>query len=200
MPESPEELYARVISMAPDGRLAMPPITEWDTFPWEGELRVRPLLPPADELVRQGEGDRPCPTCEHPDHGVIWRNERWRVSAPDRPSGLPVVVWLMTHEHLDFEDMDDDLAAEYGRISSWLHRIIGNLPHVGQVHIGKWGDGSVHLHVWFMARTERIGQCRGNFATAWDDILPPPPEDVWRADLARIAQQLANHDGRAVVR
>lgn len=199
MPESPEELHARVIAMAPDGRLPMPPIAEWDTFPWEGEMQVRPLLPPTDELVRSGEGDRPCGRCQDPDHGVIWRNERWFVAAPDQPSGLPIVVWLMTREHLDFEDMDDDLAAEYGRVSNWLHRIIGNLPHVGRVHIGKWGDGAVHLHVWFMARTERIGQSLGNFATAWDDILPPPPEDVWRADLAQIARQLANHDGHALI-
>ena len=39
---------------------------------------------------------------------------------------------------------------------------------------------------------------RGSFAVDWDDILPPGPEDVWRADLAAVAQQLAAHDGRAV--
>ena len=70
----------------------------------------------------------------------------------------------------------------------WLHRIIGNLPNVGRVHIGKWGDGAVHLHVWFMARTA-AGQ-PGASATS-----PPSGttsclrrrRDVWRADLARIA-------------
>jgi len=200
MAESAEELFARVAAMVgEDGHLPMPPIAEWDTFPFEGEIRVRSLLRPAPEPDRDGEGERSCRRCEDPDRGVIWRNDRWLVSTLDEPTGLPVVVFLMTREHLDFEDMDDDLASEYGRISSWLHRIIGNLPNVGRVHIGKWGDGAVHLHVWFMARTAQVGQSLGNFATVWDDILPPPPEDVWRADLARIARQLANHDGRALV-
>ncbi len=200
MPESAEELYARVVAMVGEGgRLPLPEMESWDTFPFEGDLRSRPLLPPAPEKVRDGEGGSTCRRCEDPDRGVIWRNERWLVSTFDQPTGLPIVVFLMTKEHLDFVDMDDDLAAEYGRISNWLHRIIGNLDNVGRVHIGKWGEGAEHLHVWFMARIEGVRQCEGNFATVWDDILPPPPEAVWRADLARIARQLANHDGRALV-
>ena len=200
MAESAEELYARVVAQVGDGgHLPMPPIAQWDTFPFEGDLRVRPLLPPGPERVRSGEGDNACPRCEDPDRNVIWRNERWLVSTLDQPTGLPVVVFLMTNEHMDFEDMDDDLAAEYGLVSNWLHRIIGNLDNVGRVHIGKWADGSAHLHVWFMARTEGVGQTQGNFAAVWDDILPPPPEDVWRADLVQIARRLATHDGRALV-
>ncbi len=200
MPESAEELYVRVVAeVGVDGHLPSPPVADWDTFPWEGaDLRPRTVLAPAAERVRAGEGERPCGHCADPDHGVIWHNDRWLVRAPDRPSGLPVVVWLMTTEHLDFEDMDDDLAGEFGRISKWLHRIIGNLPNIGRVHIGKWGDGSVHLHVWFMARTARMGQSVGSYAPEWDDILPPTPVDIWRADLAEIARQLANHDGDAV--
>jgi hypothetical protein len=36
-------------------------------------------------------------------------------------------------------------------------------------------------------------------AVEWDAMLPPPPEDVWRADLEAVAERLATHDGRALV-
>ena len=36
MPESPEDLYARVVAqVGEDGRLPMSPVSEWDVFPWE---------------------------------------------------------------------------------------------------------------------------------------------------------------------
>jgi hypothetical protein len=41
-----------------------------------------------------------------------------------------------------------------------------------------------------MARPARIPQLIGSFAAIWDDILPPVPEDVWRADLQRLADAL----------
>jgi len=60
-------------------------------------------------------------------------------------------------------------------------------------------DGAEHLHVWFMARTERLLSTRGSFAVEWDDIIPPGPEDVWRADLATVARKLATHGGEVLV-
>ena len=39
--ESPEELYERAARA-----LRMPPVAEWDTFPFDGELRVRALDAP----------------------------------------------------------------------------------------------------------------------------------------------------------
>ena len=44
MPETPEELYTRVQR---DG-LRMPPVQEWETWPFDGELRPRALEPPVD--------------------------------------------------------------------------------------------------------------------------------------------------------
>ena len=41
------------------------------------------------------------------------------------------------------------------------------------MHICRWGDGSEHLHWWFMARPARMPQLIGSFAAIWDDILPP---------------------------
>ncbi len=204
MPESAEEIYARVVAqVGVDGRLPAPPVVEWETFPWEvedGAIRARRLLPPVEaEEPRSGEGDRPCWRCQGDTSSDIWHNERWAVTSTPQPTGLPLVVFLQTREHLDFCDMDDDLAAELGRVTNWLHRIMGNLPNIGRVHVCKWGDGSSHLHVWFMARCERVPQVRGSFAAEWDDILPPTPEDVWRADLKYVADRLATHDGTALV-
>jgi hypothetical protein len=46
------------------------------------------------------------------------------------------------------------------------------------------------LHWWFMARPARLPQLIGSFAAIWDDILPPVPEEIRRADLARLAAAL----------
>ena len=130
---------------------------------------------------------------------MIWRNERWWVTSTDRPGGLPLVLTLHPVEHLDFSDLDDDLAAEYGKVSNWLHRIMANLPNIGRVHVCKWGDGGSHMHVWFIARTARMPNILGSLAIEWNDMLPPVPEDVWRADLHEVARKLATHDGKALV-
>ena len=48
-----------------DGRLALPDVTEWDIFPFEGDLRVKHLEDPVlPEPPRTGEGGRPCDSCE----------------------------------------------------------------------------------------------------------------------------------------
>lgn len=204
MPESAEEVYARVVAQVGEGgRLPMPPVGEWDIFPWEvvdGALVPKILEPPlAAEQPRHGEGGRPCSCESGGPPNAIWRNDRWVVSTTDAPTGLPLLLFLQTREHLDFDEMDDDLAAEYGRITAWLHRIMANLPNIGRVHVCKWGDGGAHLHVWFIARTARLPHLLGSMAVEWDEVLPPGPEDVWRADLKQVADRLATHDGEALV-
>lgn len=206
MPESAEEIYARVVALVgTNGRLAMPPVETWDIFPWEhvdGTWLPKVVGPPLlAEQPRSGEiADKPC-SCEingDPPH-AIWRNDRWVVTSTDRPTGLPLVLFLMSREHLDFTDLDDDLAAEFGQVTSWLHRIMAHLPNIGRVHVAKWGDGGSHLHVWFIARPARLPHILGSMAVEWNEMLPPGPEDVWRADLASIARHLATHGGQALV-
>lgn len=195
-------MYARVVALVgKDGRLPTPPVAGWDTFPWEGELTTRVVAPPVKaEKPRRGEtpGD-PCWRCEHQAEDAIWRNESWVVTSTSKPPGLPLVLFLESREHLDFLDMDDELASEWGRVSNNLHRIMTHLPHIGRVHISKWGDGNFHLHTWFLARTSRFPQTLGSYAAEWDEVLPPVPDDIWRADLATVAAKLANHDGHALV-
>jgi hypothetical protein len=50
-----------------------------------------------------------------------------------------------------------------------------------------------------MGRPARMPQLRMSFAAIWDDILPPVPEELWRADHVVIAQALAAAGGRAHV-
>lgn len=201
MPESAEEVYARVVAeVGEDGRLPMSPSSEWDIFPWEGDMRPKVLRPPVEaEEPRWGEGGKPCSCSRGEPANAIWRNERWVVTSREKPSGLPLVLSLQPREHLDFSDMDDDLAAEYGKVSSWLHRIMAGLPNIGRVHVSKWGDGGAHMHVAFIARTARLPNILGSPAIEWDDMLPPVPEDIWRADLHEVARKLATHDGVALV-
>src|SRR5262245_15640756 len=123
MPESAEEVYARVVAaVGEDGRLPMPPVHEWDMFPWEvvdGRLQPKVVQAPADEEPRWGESDaKPCGSClDEDDDLAVWENERWVVTRGEKPGGLPLMLFLRSKEHMDFPDMDDELASEYGRIS-----------------------------------------------------------------------------------
>jgi len=107
------------------------------------------------------------------------------------------VLILRTREHLDYPELDDGLASELGRISVRLTRIMEHLPHIARAHTSRWGDGGAHCHVWFLARTERLSGVTGSPTIDWDDVLPPTPEDIWRADLHTVATKLANWGGTA---
>ncbi len=196
-------MYARVVeAVGTDGHLPAPPIRGWDAFPWtvvDGEVVPKALAAPAPEQTRIGdESGKPCGVCAGIDpERIVWEDEFWVLTAEEKPSGLPLVLTLWTREHLDYGDLDDDLASQLGRISSRLVRIIGNLPNIGRVHVNRWGDGSSHLHVWFFARIEGLPGILGSYAVEWDEILPPGPEDVWRADLHTVATKLENWGGHA---
>ena len=181
MPETPEELYARAASA-----LRMPPLEEWETFPFEGEMRPRPLQPPVEsERPRHGEAGVDCTRCAASDDEYLWAGERWRLYALERPTGLPVIVLLEPREHFaEPGDLPDELAAELGVMLARIERSVRAVGEIGRVHVCRWGDGSEHLHWWFMARPARLSQLIGSFAAIWDDVLPPLPEQVWRENLA----------------
>jgi hypothetical protein len=79
-----------------------------------------------------------------------------------------------------------------------LERAIRSLDDVARVHVNRWGDGSAHLHVWFLARPAGRLQLRGTFLSLWDDILPRIPETQWRENLAHVAAWLADFGGEAL--
>lgn len=187
MPETPEEFHARVA-----GALRAPPVETWDTWPFEDGVRPRPLAPPvAEEAPRHGEGGVDCTRCTAGDESYLWTNAHWRLYAGAEPLGLPVVVLLEPRRHYSEPgDLPDELAAELGVLIGRLDRAISSIDGIGRVHVGRWGEGGAHLHWWFMGRPARMEQLRSSFAAIWDDVLPPTPEDVWRANLDAVVAAL----------
>ena len=149
------------------------------------------LRPPEDDARRHGEGGVDCSRCAAGDDGYLWTDERWRVRALG-PTGLPVVVMLEPRAHYaEPGDLPDELAAELGVLLARIERAVRAVPHVGRVHVCRWGDGGEHLHWWFMARPTRFPQLIGSFAAIWDDILAA-------AARGRLARQHRDRRARAL--
>jgi diadenosine tetraphosphate (Ap4A) HIT family hydrolase len=183
----------------PDNFHSLPEFTRWPTFPFTGNFTVRPLDEPvAVEPPRQGDDPATCIACQAGDDAYIWVSDRWRVRALDRPTGLPMVLILESRSHLDLGDLPNLLAAELGVMTVRLERAIRSLEGVARVHVNRWGDGSAHLHLWFLARPHGRLQLRGTFLSLWDDILPAIPEEQWRENLAMVSAWLAEFGGRAL--
>jgi hypothetical protein len=187
------------VSHVPENTTPLPDFTRWPSFPFEGDMRVKPLTPPvAVEPPRSGEDPANCIACNTPDDAYIWASERWRVRAMDRPTGLPVVLILECRSHFDLGDLPNLLAAELGVMTVRLERAIRSLDGVARVHVNRWGDGAAHMHMWFLARPQGRLQLRGTFLSLWDDILPVIPEQQWRENLALVAAWLAEFGGTAI--
>jgi diadenosine tetraphosphate (Ap4A) HIT family hydrolase len=186
MPETPEQLWER----AKDA-LRMPPVEEWETWPFEGSLRPKRLLPPTEvDQPRQGEGGVDCRRCAAGDDEYFWTSERWRLLAL-APNGLPLSVLLEPREHFaEPGDLPDELAAELGVLIARIERAVRSIGDIGRVHVCRWGDGGEHLHWWFMARPARLPQLWGSFIAIWDDVLPPLPEEIWRENVAKVVAAL----------
>ena len=204
MAESAEQVHARLSQIVADGGgLAAPPSNAWDNFPWtvrDGEIVPRELAPPSDDPPRKGEGaEQLCSSCADTNRdNVIWQDEAWRLKHFGQPSGLPLVLILEPRVHVDFGQLDDELASEHGRITSRLVRIVESLDNIARCHVLRYGDGGAHAHTWFVARTARLTGVIGSPVIEWDDVLPPGSEDVWRADLRTVGTKLANWGGSAL--
>jgi diadenosine tetraphosphate (Ap4A) HIT family hydrolase len=184
--ESPEQLWERV-----SGSLTVPPVEEWDSWPFEGDLRPKALTRPVErERARNGEGGANCHACSAADDEYVWTTERWRLRALE-PTGLPLMMILEPRAHYDAPgDLPDDLAAEQGLLIARVERAVRSVEHVGRVHVGRWGEGSEHLHWWFIARPAGFEQLMSSFAEIWGDVLPPVPEEVWRANVDTVLHAL----------
>lgn len=168
----------------------MPPVEEWETFPFDGALRPRDLQPPvAEEAPRNGAGGADCFACGKTEDDLIWHDENWQVTALP-PTGLPLVLILEPRRHCDIDTLPAELAAELGPLMQRIERAIHAVGDIGRVHICRWGDGSEHLHWWFMARPARVPQLIGSFAAVWDEILPPVPGEIWRDNVELVAAAL----------
>ncbi|MGH2443888.1 MAG: hypothetical protein ACRDFX_12105 [Chloroflexota bacterium] len=171
----------------------MPPVDDWETFPFQGEMRPRVLQPPVlAEPARSGERGRDCRSCSAPDENYLWVNDSWRLRGFPHPSGLPVVVLLEPRDHFaEPGDLPEELARDLGVMIARIERAVRSVGEIGRVHVCRWGDGGEHLHWWFMARPARMPQLIGSFAAIWDDVLPPTPDAIWRANLDHVVAELS---------
>lgn len=186
MPETPEELHARV-----KDALRLPPLDEWESWPFMGELAPKALDPLTPEPEIDGMHGVDCSACTKGDDEYVWTNEHWRLLAPAEPGGLPVIVLLEPRaHHASMADLPEDLARDIGPLMGRVERAVLAVGGIGKVHIGRWGEGAEHLHWWFIARPEGFGQLRSSFAEIWDGVLPPTPQDVWDANLEIVAEHL----------
>ena len=106
----------------------MPPVEEWDTFPFDGEMTPRALRPPVErEEPRFGEGGVDCGRCTASDDEYVWTSERWRL-LPVGPTGLPLVAMLEPRAHFaEPGDLPDVLAAELGVLLARIERAIRSI-------------------------------------------------------------------------
>ena len=188
MPETPEQLWERAKEA-----LRMPPVEEWDAWPFDGELRPRELRPPLDrEPALIGEGGVGCWRCEAPDDDYVWAGEHWRVRALG-PSGMPMIAMLEPRDHYAMlGDLPPEMAAELGPQLARVDRAVRGLGEIGNVLICRFGDGSEHLHWWLIARPARFEQLRTSLVSIWDDVLPPVPEEIWQADVDALRAALGD--------
>ncbi len=196
MTELPSEYHRRL----PYGeRLSAEPLLESPFFPFEGELQVVPLADPVlPEPPRRGEdGGPPCPKCADPDGSVIWRDEQWSLKAFG-PTGLPLVALLETREHYRLDNLPPELTATLGSVIQRVATAIQSIDSVGRTHFNRWGDGSEHFHLWFLARPLGMMQLRGAMIAAWDDMLPKIPAAEFTANIRLVAAALAEGGGEAV--
>lgn len=174
-------------------RLSAEPVLDDPFFPFDGDIRVRQLADPViPEPPRRGEpGGEPCGHCAEADKNAIWRDERWIVSAGFVPTGLPMVAVLVPVEHVTLHTMSPALAASFGTMIQRVAVAISKIEGVGRVHFSRWGDGSEHFHLWFLARPLGMMQMRGAMLAVWDDLLPQLPDEEFQANARTVAAALA---------
>ncbi|HTG46858.1 MAG TPA: hypothetical protein VK646_04310 [Actinomycetota bacterium] len=187
MGETPEAFYARVA-----GSIRRPDLEDWDTWPFDGSVEPRTLEPPAPtDVSREGAGGVGCGACDLPDDAFLWTDADWRVRPTREPAGLPMILFLEPRMHVgEPGELPDDLARTFGPVVARIDRAVSSIEGVERVHVCRWGEGSEHLHWWFLARPSRMLQLASSFAEIWDDMLPPTPADIWASNLAHVRRAL----------
>jgi hypothetical protein len=197
-PRSLSSYHARL----PYGERVSPePLVGQPFFPFEGDgLTVVPLDEPiVPEPPRGGEpGGEECFRCANPDANVVWRDDHWEVRAGFERPGLPIVAGLNSRAHITLRTMPNDLAATLGPMIRRLAMAIERIDSVARCHFNRWGDGSAHFHMWFLARPLGMMQLRGAMIAAWDELLPRVPDDELAANIRTVAAAMAEGGGEAI--
>jgi diadenosine tetraphosphate (Ap4A) HIT family hydrolase len=170
--------------------LRIPPVEEWDSWPFEGGVTPKTLRDPEPEPDRDGEGSRPCTACGKGDDQYVWTNDNWRLQAFP-PNGLPLVLILEPRIHVDKpSDLTDEQLAEMAIMLARVERAVLQVQDIERVHILRYGEGAAHLHWWFMGRQTGLRQTASGFAMIWDDVLPVVGQDVHERNLATVVAAL----------
>jgi hypothetical protein len=196
MTELPSEYHRRL----PYGeRLSAEPLLGGPFFPFEGDLQVVPLADPVlPEPPRRGEdGGEECPKCADPERFAIWRDEQWQLKT-FAAGGLPFVAVLEPHEHYRLDNLPPELTATLGPLIQRVANAVRRIDSVGRTHFNRWGDGSEHFHLWFLARPLGMMQLRGAMIAAWDDMLPKLPDEELAANARLVAAALVEDGGEAM--
>jgi hypothetical protein len=189
---NPADLSAYHARLPYGQRVSAEPVLDGPFFPFEGDIRVRPLDEPiVPEPPRRGEpGGPPCPHCAEPEKFLVWQDDNWRLCAGFEPTGLPMVALLAPVEHVTLHTMPPALAASFGVMIQRVALAIGRIKGVARVHFSRFGDGSEHFHLWFFARPLGMMQLRGPMIAVWDDLLPRLPDDEFQANCRTVAAAL----------
>ena len=187
---------------APIGeRVSAQPLLDDPLGSFEGDLRLSPLQPMlVPEEPRHGELDpSECGHCTR-DGGWrwLWRDDLWHVSAAPE-SGLPFWGGLAPNDHVMLHELGPELLTTLGMVVQRFAGAVQGLDGVARTHFSRWGDGSAHFHLQFMARPLGMMQGRGYMLAVWDDVLPRTDPAVLAENHARIAAAMAAGGGEPLL-
>lgn len=203
--DTPSYAYAPARSAYHDrlpvgARVSARPLLESALFGFEGDVRMKPLEPMlVPERPRSGESDSS--ECFHCTVGVreaIWRDDLWHVGHMPQ-TGLPFFAGLAPNAHVRLDEMAGDQLASFGDIVQRLAEAVKRIDGVARTHFSRWGDGSAHFHMHFLARPSGMMQGRGPMLAFWDDVLPPIDDAMLAGNARTVAATLAEGGGEALV-
>jgi len=181
-------------------RVSAKPLVDHPMVGFEGDMLMAPLEPMlVPERPRSGELDPgECFHCARGADSWIWKDDLWHVGAPDS-FAIPFWAGLAPNQHVRLHEMSPDLLTSLGGIVQRLAGAIQGLEEVARTHFSRWGDGSAHFHMAFMARPLGMMQARGYMLPIWDDLLPPADPQLVAANRMRVARVMAEGGGAALV-
>jgi hypothetical protein len=179
-------------------RVSPQPLLESPFVHFEGDVQLAPLAPMlVPERPRGGELDpAECFQCTTGLERCFWKDDLWHAGSP--PSfGLPFVAGLAPNRHVLLHEMDEELLASFGGVVQRLAGAIQRLDGVARTHFSRWGDGSAHFHLSFLARPLGMMQGRGPMLAFWDDVLPRVDPDLVASSRRQVAEAMAEGGGEA---